>query len=206
MLVLLLIPLSVYGQHSRIRLKEAKEIYWCGLDFPLSKMIGSAGFRNESVVADRYIYNDWNDILFTEPDKYKISKVLPNSKVIRNCNDLISDRNERVDKENIVQNSDHSIDFGDIRDAIKEYPAKDEEAIGLVFMVESFNKIKERSYVWVVFFDFKELNILAMSKCSGKPRGMGVQNYWINSIKRVIRDASQDMRWGEFEYYNHNWE
>ena len=76
------------------------------------------------------------------------------------------------------------------------YPKKEPGTVGLTYIVESFDGIKKRSNVWVVFFDMHSQEPIISEKYMGKPGGKGVLNNWANSFEDVV-----DKTLREFYYY-----
>ncbi|MBL7931607.1 MAG: hypothetical protein JNL60_06890 [Bacteroidia bacterium] len=72
---------------------------------------------------------------------------------------------------------------------VKAYPEGDKkEGLGLVFIVESFDKSYHRGNYWIVFFDIQSRKILFSDYCSGSPSGFGLRNYWAGSLKHVLAE------------------
>jgi hypothetical protein len=64
---------------------------------------------------------------------------------------------------------------------IRDYKISKTEGIGLVFIVDSFDKLQEKAFVWVTFFDIASKKVLLTEKVQGKTK----------------RSASMVLHWGE---------
>jgi len=60
------------------------------------------------------------------------------------------------------------------------------QGIGVVFIVESFNKGQQQGTVYVTIFDIKTKKVLIKEKIIGKAGGIGIRNYWAKSIFNVM--------------------
>ncbi len=88
---------------------------------------------------------------------------------------------------------DESYSFGEdvVKKIISEYDTEAANGIGLVFIVESFNKNDARGYVWVTFFDLSNKEVLFTEKLSGKAGGFGFRNYWAKSYYNVMAEIGK---------------
>lgn len=193
----LLITLSIltlckigFGQNF-VEVLQANELNWYGIDFTKAKMIGSIGFTNPDVICNRYIHNKWNGIVFSEPEKYDISKFI-GGKEINIHLDFILERNSQVTTDNLIINEDYEIEPDKILELLKEYPVKG--GVGLVFIVESFNKLNDTANIWVTFFDNNSKKILKTQKYSSEPGGFGVLNYWLGGVYNTCKQLKKDYK------------
>jgi len=171
---------------------HANEIHWFGVDFTNAKMIGSTGFTHPDIICDRYIKEKWNTYVFNERDKYDIGKFLKGKEVIPHL-DFILERNSVVSTDNLIINKDYQIEHSDIRKTIREYNTQ-VRGIGLVFIVESFNKLEEKANIWVTFFDTATNEIIYTQEYEVKPGGFGVLNYWLGGIYNACKELKKDYR------------
>jgi len=175
-------------------LANANKIFWYGLDFSVAKMIGSSGFRKPDVIANEYVHPKWNNLIFSQSSKFNINRMCGNKGII-SYRDVVIERNENVTSYNLIIDSDYSISNGTLINLIQEYPTAHENSVGLVFVVESFNKTKNRAFVWVVYFNRKTGVIINMNRYIGRPSGTTVLNYWANSIESIIQQAKKDFKY-----------
>jgi hypothetical protein len=57
--------------------------------------------------------------------------------------------------------------------------------------MEKFVKLEEAGYMWVVFFDLSNKNILLMENMTGKAGGFGWRNYWARSFYTVLKEIEK---------------
>lgn len=165
--------------------QESNEITWLGMDFSKAKMVGSVGFSDPSQIQSYYL-NQWNAVIVTESEKYNISKYYAKPNVKTNL-DKCKANNDKVIASSLVTDNSHSISEADVEAVVKQYKSKDLEGEGLLYIVESFDKTKEKAVVYVVSFDIKSGKILKMKKKEGKPGGFGIRNYWLGAILNIMK-------------------
>lgn len=177
---------------------NADKIHWFGVDFTNAKMIGTPGFTNPDVICERYIQKKWNTYVFFENEKYDMSKFLKGKPVEPHLK-FILDRNSVVTTDGLIINDDHQISKTDIQNTINQYNIN-KNGVGLVFVVESFNKLNESANIWVTFFDMSTKNILYTNEYIVEPGGFGVLNYWLGSIYQTCKELKKDYRKWERDY------
>ncbi|MFO7827454.1 MAG: hypothetical protein R6V23_02425 [Bacteroidales bacterium] len=171
---------------------NSDEIHWYGVDFTNAKMIGSIGFTHPDIICDRYIKKKWNTYVFLEDHKYDISKFLKGKEVVPHM-DFMLEGNSVITTDNLIINNDHQIAFADVKNTIEDYDTQD-NGIGLVFIVESFNKLEETASIWVTFFNTRTNEVLYTEEYVVEPGGFGVLNYWLGSIYETCKQLRRDYR------------
>ena len=172
----------------------ADEIVWYGLDFSYARLVGSAGFTDPQDIQNR-LFDSWNQLIVIEADKYDLKKTFNKKEVIVDLT-ITEKRNAKVDAKELVINKDYTIEGDQVKKIIKEYKTEQKSGVGLAFVVESFDKLKETGSVYVTFFDIATKKVLLMERISAKPRGFGVRNYWAGSIHGILKDCEANYkRW-----------
>jgi hypothetical protein len=189
-IVILSVNNIIYSQNID-KIKQAKEIHWYGLDFTKAKMIGSIGFTHPDIICDRYIKNKWNGIMFAESEKYDVNKVTKGKNVKIHL-DYILKRNSVITTENLIINENYEITEVDVQELINAYP--NDTGLGLVFIVESFNKLQETANIWVTFFDTNSKEILKTKKYSTEGGGFGVLNFWLGGVYDTFKELKKDYK------------
>ena len=163
----------------------SKEAIWYGLDFSKVRLIGTEGFSDVAKIKDVY-FSSWNNLIINEPAKYNLQLMFFKDTVFYNLN-VVEKRNKlpEVD-ELVISNDSYSLDKNTIAEIIKEYNSKEKEGLGIVFIMESFNKPKRAGTMWVTFFDIASKTVLLTEKMSGKPGGAGLRNYWARTYYNVM--------------------
>ena len=163
------------------------EITWYGLDFSNVRLIGAIGF-NEPEKIKSYYFGTWNSLILDEYDKYNLKKFFYVGSV-KNDLSVVMDRNKLPDAGKLVIENDYSFDVEKVMQIISEYDSGDKKGIGLVFIVESLNKYKEKASVWVTFFDIQTKKVLLAKRIEGKAGGFGFRNYWAGAYYNVMKTA-----------------
>ena len=57
--------------------------------------------------------------------------------------------------------------------------------------MESFNKLEEKAFVWVVVFDGASGNVSYINRFEGSPDGFGIRNYWLNAIHQIMKKSGR---------------
>lgn len=167
------------------------EIVWAGIDFSEAKLIGSEGFTNPYDVKNRF-FNSWNNLILTESDKYNIKEFYKKDKVINDLS-VVNERNEMPDPDDLVINESYSFENGTVESIVKAYDLeKKEEGVGLVYIVESFDKTGVMATINVVFFDIGSKKVLWKEQYHEKPGGFGLRNYWAGAILKVMKRSKED--------------
>ncbi|HNY14118.1 MAG TPA: hypothetical protein PKI12_01170, partial [Bacteroidales bacterium] len=73
------------------------------------------------------------------------------------------------------------------------------EGIGLVFFVETLDKVREKGIMWVAFFNLADRNLLFAEKMSGVAGGISFRNHWARSVYEVIIQI-KDNRYAEWKF------
>jgi hypothetical protein len=177
------------GQYTPADVFKVDNITWYGLDFSNIKLIGSEGFTDPYAIKNQFFYS-WNNLIITETDKYDLAGFFHKSSV-ENDLSIVQERNMLPDPDELVINTDYSLGEDEVKKIISEYDITGKEGIGLVFIMESFNKTKELGYMWVTFFDLETKEVLLSNKMSGKPGGFGIRNYWAKSYYNVMKSIEK---------------
>jgi hypothetical protein len=198
-LVLLALPFASNAQ-SASSVFNSNEVTWFGLDFSNAKFIGPEGFSDPYEVVNRF-FDSWNRLVVDEHKKYDIRKHFRKRHVEYDLS-VIKDRNSAVDPDDLVLESyeTHEIFSETIKQIISEYDSN-RSGLGLVFIIESFNKTRDMGTMHVTFFDIKTKKVLFSEKLSGKAGGIGLRNYWASSVHKVFIEAGK--QYGKWKkYYN----
>jgi hypothetical protein len=187
-----LVFLSFKAQLSAKDIFERRDMVWYGLDFSNAKFIGvpvcDFGKKiNEFDLVHKYI-PAWNTLVIMQPNAFRLKSTFWKTDIY---NDLkpVESMNEKIKPEEIYTLNSHYISKDLLEAKIQAYPQGDKkEGLGLVVVVESFDKPNHLGNYWVVFFDIQTKKILLSEHCSGKPVGFGMRNYWAGSLKHVLED------------------
>ena len=186
-LFLLLIPVVSFGQYTmKDFMNEECDVVWFGLDFSRAKLIGSEGFNDPVAIKEDY-FRKWNHLLISEADKYEWDKALLVSDLKYDYG-MIEEVNEKVRVKSLVINKSYSIAKEEISNITYAYNITEfKEGIGVVLLVESFNKIREMGFGYIVFFDVKTKEVLYYHELVGEAKGFGFWNYWAGAIHNWMK-------------------
>lgn len=179
-----LTPASVFTNNTLI---------WYGLDFTEARFIGKfdQGFDHNAVSANELITKyipAWNKLILEEPRNFDLRSVFRKSNIYYDIKPVESG-NVKIKAEGILSYNSYMLMKDKLANMIKAYPEGEmKEGLGLVFIVESFDKSYHKGSYWVVFFDIKSKAILFTDYCSGPPSGFGLRNYWAGSLKHVLTE------------------
>lgn len=189
LILIMLLPLINLGQELSDedceKVFSAKEIVWYGIDFSKAKFIASksfsSGFTNPAEIQENFIPS-WNEWFLNEGVVKKRKKALKVEQMPSNI-EIVNERNQNL--EGMVVYENYEIDKSTVQEIISEYNTERNDGIGLVFIVESLNKEKNKSFVYVTFFDIKSKKVLMSEKYIGDPGGFGVKQFWNVSLYEV---------------------
>ncbi len=170
---------------------EYSKFTWFGLDFTHAHFIGSAGFTDPNDIKMRYL-EGWNLVILDEHNKYDLGKAYGMDWLASDLS-IVERRNHLVDSEILVIDQSYTIDPKVIEEIISDYTsALTTEGLGIVYVVETFDKTALEGHMYVVFFDVATHEILWKEKYYGIPAGFGLRNYWAKTILHVIYYSGKD--------------
>ncbi|MGZ4033859.1 MAG: hypothetical protein ACXVPU_16895 [Bacteroidia bacterium] len=197
----LMVVASVKAQDAK-KIFSSKEIVWYGLDFSKATFVGQfdqgmgAMPATGADIKNKWV-GQWNALIGKEPQNFKIKEALKIDNVVYDMGP-VNEINSKMDADKCMSFNPGKIDRADIDGMIKKYNAGDKkDGIGLVFVVENFNKGTEMADVYVTFFDIATKKVLLCEKMSGKAMGVGLRNYWAGAIKSIIKqiDSTEYKNW-----------
>jgi len=162
-----------------------------GLDFTLAKLIGASGFRDPDIIVSKY-FAGINEKMVLESNKFEFGKILKTRYYDVDL-DMLMQVNASVSTIDLVVNNNYRLEDGAIDQLVNSYNPKQQEGIGLVIVVESLNKIRERGVFYFTLFDIKSKQVLRKVKVEGECGGMGFTNYWMNSVHKTLKKAGREI-------------
>lgn len=168
------------------------EIVFLGLDFTYCNMVGSEGFTDPQAIVSR-IMPAWNNLFITEKEKYNLAKTFMKGS-FEYAIDHVRDRNAEIDFLQIVSDDPADathLDEADISRIVSKYKLNTHENIGLVFIMESFDKLSTKGNMWVTFINTRTNEVLFTERMSGKAGGAGMRNYWIRTVYNVLMEIQK---------------
>jgi hypothetical protein len=163
------------------------EVTWLGLDFSGAKLIGDRErLGSESDI--RHLLDALNDLMIKEADKYNVAAAIK-KKSVQNAIEVVHEHNAELDVLAMISSDgkDHiHLKASDIEEIIVSYDFKGKSGIGLIFNVESFNKLIEEGSFWVTFVNMGSKEVLFTERLTAPPTGFGMRNFWAGSVNGVL--------------------
>src|SRR5688572_1056041 len=176
LIVMMLIALTGFS----LRAQTVNEIFepnttitWLGLDMTGAIFIGDREkFGSQSDIQNTI--KSWNDLLEREKDKFNVTAMLRKKVPVQLKLDITKNHNADLDISNIL--SEKSADHIHLRkDGVEQiaaaYNYDGATGIGLMFNVESFNKINNEGSLWVTFVNMSSGEVLLTERMTAAPRG-----------------------------------
>lgn len=178
---------TVIGLQAQIRSKieSAPNFTWYGIDFTMAQMVGTDVDFNDPAKIVSQIMPGWNRLFLDEPKKYNLEGTFKKKMV----NDLekVTERNAAIDYLKLVADKANTVAAEDVAGLVKNYGGGD--GIGLLFVVENFDKPTETVHFWVVIFDVKTQEVMLAQKTTGKVGGgFGFRNYWASGFYSAFKE------------------
>ncbi len=185
--MLLTVGLKLQAQEGASRIFE-EDITWMGVDYSKATVLGETA----SPIQIIDYFDKINNLIISESEKYNFRMALNKVEVPYNL-DPVTKANAGINPEELVSMSSKSATLTeeDVQAAINQYDLNGEKGIGLVFVVETLDKPKASSSMWVTFFDMSNKKVLLTERMSDKPGGFGFRNYWARPVYNVIQDIQK---------------
>ena len=167
-------------------ISSTDEIVWFGMDYSQVKLIGGQDAFSDLDQIQGHYFRAWNELILTESDKYDIKGAFDVRRVTYDMEFAIS-QSEQRESEGIRQMETYSISEEQVKEMVWRYTDTSDERIGAVLMMESLDKLRERSTMWLAVFDISTGEILHLKWYTGKPGGFGFRNYWARSYYNVLK-------------------
>jgi hypothetical protein len=178
----------LFSQNSVKDIFQEGEIVWFGLDFSQAKFIGQFEQGSGSLSGEDIKQNlmpAWNGLIINEPQKYNIPQTFRKSSVFNDL-EVVADRNSDIDESTMLSVNQEKREI-DVAAVISDYANGEKtEGLGLVFIVEYFNKSSIEAAIIVTYFDIQTKTVLHSERMTAKPRGFGLRNYWAGAIHGVF--------------------
>ena len=167
---------------------------WFGIDFSKAAFAGDfsefkdAGGKSGAQIRDKY-FPGWNDLIKNESEKYDLKKAYGKEEVTYDLT-VVRQRNKAVDADKLMVDdiSQNTLTKADVEKIVSHYKS-DKTGLGILYVVQSFDKPAERATIWVTFFDIATRKVLSTEQYEGKAGGFGIRNYWAKSILHVLDDS-----------------
>jgi hypothetical protein len=167
----------------KAKAKSEKSITWYGIDFSAAKF--TLVTEDPAVIVSQYL-KSINTLIQMEPDKFDLKKFFSKTEVELDL-DQVNAINEKIDPASLVISDEHKITLDDAKKAIAHYNTKGKPGLGLIFIAENPNKVKQTGSYYVCFFDQNTKEIVDAQRFEAKAVGIGFRNYWAGSVYNIMK-------------------
>jgi len=206
-LIILIISMNNTGYSQKqqdIFNRMGPKIVWLGLDFTQVRIVGPLG----TVEKDELIplFDDINMVVITERSKYNFEAALRKDEVPYNL-EIVTKLNSEIDPIRAIayasEEESARLNEEAVSVLVKQYKFENKEGIGLVFFMETLDKVREKGTMWVTFFSLSDRNVLFTERMSGTAGGISFRNHWVRPVYEVI-DQIRNTKFPEwrFRYVN----
>ena len=183
----ILLTSPVFGQDKGDVFNPSTEVTWLGLDFSGAKFIGDRErLGSESDI--RHLLDAINELMINEADKYNVAAAIQ-KQTVDNEIDVTMEHNAELDVLAMISadGKDHvHLNRSLVEEIISSYDFKGKSGIGLIFNVESFNKLLEEGSFWITFVNMGSKEVLFTERVTAPPSGFGMRNFWAGSVNGVL--------------------
>ena len=194
---LLIAGVSVTKAQDAKKVFTTTDIVWYGMDFTKAKFVGGfdqiqgAGAVTGTDMRNRWVPG-WNTLMLNEPQNFDLRKTFRKDNIYNDINS-VTDLNSKLDADKCMTYNEGKIEKSEIEGMVKKYTGDKKEGVGLVFIIENFNKGTQTANVYVTFFDIATKKVLLCEKIDGKAVGIGMRNYWAGAIKSVLKQVEKEL-------------
>ena len=162
-------------------------ITWLGLDFTEAKFLGDRE-RYGSSSDVKFLIKSWNDLIDKERKKYDPARATRKKKADYQI-DIARNHNEDLDVSEMLSNDKNDylhLKEEDITSIVNTYDFKGLSGVGMIFVVEGFNKLQSEASIWVTFINLGTKEVLLTERIQAPPSGTSLRNYWGGSVSHVM--------------------
>jgi hypothetical protein len=167
----------------KAKAKSEKSITWYGIDFTLARF--TLVTEQPSVIVNQYL-KSINILIQTEQEKYDLKKWFDKTEVAYDL-DQANERNSKINPDELVIGDEFKINADDVKAVIAKYNTQGKKGLGLIFVAENLNKVKQTGSYYVVFFDQATKAIIDSQRFEVKAVGIGFRNYWAGSVFNIMK-------------------
>jgi hypothetical protein len=186
-IILLFISNGLFAQTINSVLKPSDKVVYYGIDMSASKLIGDRSSPEAVFVST--VMPGMNYTVISQPEKFDFQKYFNISSLTEAI--ASTDKvNSSVDIDNFYSNEasyNPQWDEKQLAKHIAKLSKVDKGNKGFVFIVESMNKLTEKSAVWIVVFDNKTSEILYSKRYLNDVGGFGQKNYYLKPITLLFK-------------------
>jgi hypothetical protein len=176
------------------------DIIWLGLDFTQVRLVGDLGTVSREELIP--LFDDINRLVISESSKYNFEAALRRDEIPYDI-EIATKLNSAIDPGKIIAyaSSDEQgrLNAETISVLVKQYKIEKPEGIGLVFFMETLDKVREKGTMWVTFLSLPDRNVLFTERMTGDAGGISFRNHWSRTVYEVI-DEIRATKYIEWKY------
>ncbi len=165
------------------RAKSEKSIVWYGIDYTVAKF--TLVVEDPAMIVNQYL-KSINSLIQMEPEKYDLKKWFNKTETSMDL-DQVNERNSKIDPATLVISDGNKITLDDVKGVIAKYNTKGKSGLGLIFVAENLDKVKQTGSYYVCFFDQDTKEIVDAQRFEAKAVGIGFRNYWAGSVYNIMK-------------------
>lgn len=165
---------------------SSDKITFLGIDLSNAVFVGGYEVWKSEAEIER-LNPQWNQLMLSESDKYNIRRAMRNNNIDYKVGICI-DHNKELDFSDkiVFSSSDEALSSDDITNTIQSYDFEDLTGLGMMFMIEYFDKNKAEGSMAVVFVNLNNKEIVYEERFKGVSAGFGLRNHWARSVLETI--------------------
>jgi|GEM_PF-3266350 len=179
---------GLFAQTINSVIKPSDKFVYYGIDMSSSKLIGDRS--NPATIFVSTVMPGMNYTVISQPEKFDFNKYFNISNVTEAT--ASTDKvNATTDIDNFFSNEtsyNPQWDKTNLSKNIAALPKVDKGNKGFVFVVESMNKLTEKSAVWLVIFDNQTSEILFSKRYVKEVGGFGQKNYYLKPVTLIFKE------------------
>lgn len=164
---------------------------YLGVDFTQAKVLNEMATASE--IRDKQ-YPAINQVIINvkEAKKFNIAKAFDRPEVINDIS-FVNAKNAKIDVDKIAESGSNDVHFKNttVESIVKSYDFGGKKGIGLMFIVETMNKLSVQALIHVTLIDMATKKVLLTEKFIEQPAGFGFRNYWVKTIFEALEDIKK---------------
>lgn len=196
LVALMLTVTTVTAQTAKDVFDRSVKLTYLGIDFTKAKIVGDAALKTDDIPEVHYA--SINQKIVNEPKKYTIAEAFNRSEVSTDIGP-VNKRNAKVDPDEIK--SDNSDDYQAltpeaVKTLVSGFDFNGKTGLGLLLVMEGFNKTKKQISAYVTLVDMKAKKVLFTERMEGSLGGRfgvawGFANLYLTGVKEIIDDIEK---------------
>jgi hypothetical protein len=168
-----------------------ESITYLGVDFSDARLIGDPA-ANAAEIKVKY-FGGINGVVVGEPKKFDLATTFSRADIPSDLT-FVTAQNGKANVDKFISfKSDDAKRFTDatVASIVKGYSFEGKTGVGLLFIVETMNKMQDEASIYVTFLDMGTKKILATERMTGKAAGFGFRNFWVRPISDILKEIQK---------------